>query len=107
MCVCLQVLTLTMSVSAGILKPGATPQGLQEEVQHVLELQQDDAGQQDTGTYQPFCPGPSALGVDDAISAVQESIDWLRMRNHSLPGDCMLASCSARKTCCLRCRGAM
>ena len=77
-----------MSVSAGILKRGSTPQSLQEEVQHVLELQPDDAGQQDTGTYQPFCMGPSALGVDDAISAVQEAVDWARMRNYSLPGDC-------------------
>ena len=94
---CLQVLTLTMSVSAGILKRGATPHSLQEEVQHVLELQQDDAAQQDMGNYQPFCMGPSALGVDDAISAVQESIDWLRMRSYSLPGARALASCSARE----------
>ena len=94
-CACLQVLTLTMSISAGILKQGATPQSLQEEVQHVLELQQDDAAQQDMGNYQPYCMGPSALGVDDAISAVQESIDWMRMRSYSLPGDCAHASCSA------------
>ena len=85
-CACLQVLTLTMSVSAGILKRGATPQSLQEEVQHVLELQQDDAAQQDTGSYQPFCMGPTALGVDDAILALQDSIDWLRLRSYALPG---------------------
>ena len=61
----------------------------------MLELQQDDAAQQDMGNYQPYCMGPSALGVDDAISAVQESIDWMRMRSYSLPGDCAHASCSA------------
>ena len=61
----------------------------------MLELQQDDAAQQDMGNYQPFCMGPSALGVDDAISAVQESIDWMRLRSYSLPGDCAPASCLA------------
>ena len=104
-CACLQVLTLTMSVSAGILKRGATPQSLQEEVQYVLELQQDDAAQQDMGNYQPFCMGPSALGVDDAISAVQESIDWMGMRSYSLPGDCALASCSAKEPAACTGRG--
>ena len=48
-CACLQVLTLATSISANILKQGGTPQSIQEEVQHVLELQQYDAAQQDTG----------------------------------------------------------
>ncbi len=53
----------------------------------MLELQQyDAAGQQDTSSYQPFCMGPSALGVDDAISALQESVDWMRLRSYALPG---------------------
>ena len=82
-----QVLTLAASISSGILKRGVTPQSVQEEVQHVLELQQyDAAGQQDTSSYQPFCMGPSALGVDDAISALQESVDWMRLRSYALPG---------------------
>ena len=86
-CRAVQVLTLAASISPGILKRGVTPQSVQEEVQHVLELQQyDAAGQQDTGSYQPFCMGPSALGVDDAISALQESVDWMRMRSYALPG---------------------
>jgi hypothetical protein len=42
----LQVLTLAASISAGILKRGVSPQSVQEEVQHALELQQFDAGQQ-------------------------------------------------------------
>lgn len=89
----LQVLTLAASISAGILKRGATPQNLQEEVQHVLELQQYESGQQQQGDggapipYQGgFCGGPSALGVDDAVSALQDAIDWMRLRNYSLPG---------------------
>lgn len=86
-CRAVQVLTLAASISPGILKRGVTPQSVQEEVQHVLELQQyDAAGQQDTGSYQPFCMGPSALGVDDAISALQESVDWMRLRSYALPG---------------------
>ena len=81
------MLTLAASLRAGILKRGVSPQSVQEEVQHVLELQQyEAAGQQDTSSYQPFCMGPSALGVDDAISALQESIDWMRIRSHALPG---------------------
>ncbi len=92
----LQVLTLAASISSGILKRGVSPQSIQEEVQHALELQQFDAVQQDTGSYQPFCMGPSALGVDEAISALQESIDWMRLRNYSLPGSVLTflsASC--------------
>ena len=73
-------------MSSGILKRGVTPQSIQEEVQLVLELQQHDATQQDTSSYQPFCMGPSALGVDDAISALQESVDWMRLRSYALPG---------------------
>ncbi len=42
----LQVLTLAASISVAILKRGATPQSVQEEVQQALELQQFDAGQQ-------------------------------------------------------------
>ena len=37
---------LAASLSAGILKRGVSPQSVQEEVQHALELQQFDAGQQ-------------------------------------------------------------
>lgn len=70
----------------GHSEAGGHPQSLQEEVQHVLELQQHDAAQQDTGSYQPFCMGPSALGVDDAITALQESVDWMRLRSYALPG---------------------
>ena len=81
-------------MSSGILKRGVTPQSIQEEVQLVLELQQHDATQQDTGSYQPFCMGPSALGVDDAISALQESVDWMRLRSYALPGGAASPPCS-------------
>ena len=68
---------------------------------------------QDTGSYQPLCMGPSALGVDDAISVLQESIDWMRLRNYLLPGvllthhasDCtsLFCLCPSRAACALCC----
>lgn len=52
--------------------------------------------------------GPSALGVDDAITALQESIDWMRLRNYSLPGALLTHHASDRtsSSCLCPCRAA-
>jgi hypothetical protein len=52
--------------------------------------------------------GPSVLGLDDAVTALSEAIDWERLRQLALPGQhrcmCTLACCAAASSwppgCC-------
>ncbi|CAL8466428.1 g5964 [Coccomyxa elongata] len=81
-----QVLALAHQLNPSILRRGAG-EALWDELRYLLDMQPAEPPALDGVSAQSpaAAAGPSVLGVDAAVSALTDAVDWTRLRHFSLP----------------------
>ncbi|KAK9812968.1 hypothetical protein WJX72_006606 [[Myrmecia] bisecta] len=87
-----QILALAHQLGPDVWRRGAAD-ALWEELRYLLDMQPNEAPSLDakSATHKPSI-GPTVLGADDAVTAMESAVDWMRLHKLWLPGVPMPAS---------------